>query len=74
MENNIPTLYILELGSFVVKSAKISTVLCPFVQKKQSCIRVAMVHMTQAKWVCVQCWNNSEYFMLKHCVEIMFGN
>ncbi len=43
MENNIPTLYILELGSFVVKSAKISTILCPFVQKKQSCIRVAMV-------------------------------
>ena len=47
MENNIPTLYILELGSFVVKSAKISTILCPFVQKKQSCICVAMVHMTQ---------------------------
>ena len=42
MENNIPTLYILELDSFVVKSAKISTILCPFV-------RVAMVHMTQAK-------------------------
>ena len=33
MENNIPTLYILELDSFVVKSAKISTILCPFVQK-----------------------------------------
>ena len=49
MENNIPTLYILELDSFVVKSAKISTILCPFVQKQQSCIRVAMVHMTQAK-------------------------
>ncbi len=55
MENNIPTLYILELDSFVVKSAKISTVLCPFVKKKQSCIRVAMVHMTQAKRACVQC-------------------
>ena len=50
MENNIPTLYILELDSFVVKSAKISTTLCPFFQKKkQSCIRVAMVHMRQAK-------------------------
>ncbi len=49
MENNIPTLYILELDSFVVKSAKISTILCPFVQKKRSCIRVAMVHTTQAK-------------------------
>ena len=42
----MPTLYILELGSFVVKSAKISTILCPFVQKNN---RVAMVHMTQAK-------------------------
>ena len=52
MENNIPSLYILELDSLVVKSAKISTILCLFVQKilkKQSCIRVAMVHMTQAK-------------------------
>ena len=27
MENNIPTLYILELDSFAVKSAKISTIL-----------------------------------------------
>ena len=39
MENNIPTLYILELDSFVVKSAKISTILCPFVsfvQKKNN--------------------------------------
>ena len=33
MENNIPTLYILERDIFVVKSAKISTILCPFVQK-----------------------------------------
>ena len=33
MENNIRTLYILELDSFVVKSAKISTILCHFVQK-----------------------------------------
>ncbi len=48
MENNIPTLYILELGSFVVRSAKISTISCPFVQNKQSCICVAMVHMMQA--------------------------
>ncbi len=36
MENNIPTLYILELDSFVVKNAKISTILCPFVQKKHN--------------------------------------
>ncbi len=34
MENNIPTLYILELDSSVVKSAKMSTILCLFVQKK----------------------------------------
>ena len=33
MQNNIPTLYILELDSSVVKSAKISTILCPLVQK-----------------------------------------
>ncbi len=43
MENNIPTLYILERDSFVVKSAKISTILCTFVQKflkkKQCCHR-----------------------------------
>ena len=40
MENNIPTLYILERDSFVVESAKISTILCPVVQKikkKQCC-------------------------------------
>ncbi len=30
MQNNIPTLYILKLDSFVVKSAKISTFLCLF--------------------------------------------
>ena len=33
MENNIPTLYILELDSSAVKNAKISTIVCPFVQK-----------------------------------------
>ena len=33
MHNSIPTLYILELDSSVVKSARISTMLCPFVQK-----------------------------------------
>ncbi len=33
MENNIPTLYILERDNFVVKSGKISTFLWPFVQK-----------------------------------------
>ncbi len=30
MENNIPTLYILELDSSVVKSAEMSTIFCPF--------------------------------------------
>ena len=33
MENNIPTLYVLEFDSSVVISAKISTILCPFVKK-----------------------------------------
>ncbi len=32
MQNNIPNLYILKLDSFVVKSAKISTILCLFIQ------------------------------------------
>ena len=32
MENNIPTLYILELDNSAVKSAKISTILSSFVQ------------------------------------------
>ena len=49
MENNIPTLYILERDSFVVKSAKISTTSCPFVQKIKKTNSAAMVHMTQAK-------------------------
>ncbi len=33
MQNNIRTSYILELDSSVVKSAKISSILLPFVQK-----------------------------------------
>ncbi len=54
MENKIPTLYILELDSFVVKSGKNFNYFMPFClknKKKQSCIRirVAMVHMRQAK-------------------------
>ncbi len=56
MENNIPTLYILELDSFVVKSGKNFSYFMPFRlknKKKQSCIRVAMVHMRQAKSACV---------------------
>ncbi len=44
MENNIPTLYILELDSSAVKSTKILAILCSFAQK--SCIRVAMVNIS----------------------------
>ncbi len=33
MENDIPTLYILQRDSYVVKNAKILTVLARFVQK-----------------------------------------
>ena len=46
MQNNIPTLYILKLDSFVVKSAKISTILCFFVQKIKNVDRIAMVTVT----------------------------
>ncbi len=42
MQNNIPTLYILKLDSFVVKSAKISTILCLFVQSIKNADRIAM--------------------------------
>ena len=59
MQNNIPTLYILKLDSFVVKSAKISTILCLFVQKIKNVDRIAMVTVMQAS--CVQCWYYSEY-------------
>ncbi len=47
MQNNIPTLYILKLDTFVVKSAKISTILCLFVQKIKNVDRIAMVTVTQ---------------------------
>ena len=50
MQNNIPTLYILKLDNFVVKSAKISTILCPlFVQNIKNVDRIAMVTVTQAE-------------------------
>ena len=48
MQNNIPTLDILKLDSFVVKSAKISTILCFFVQKVKNVDRISMVTVTQA--------------------------
>ncbi len=49
MQNNIPTLYILKLDSFVVKSAKISTIFIGlFVQKIKNVDRIAMVTVTQA--------------------------
>ncbi len=52
LENNIPTLYILELHSLAAKNATISNIQCPFVQKKVkkkflSYIRVVMVPVTQ---------------------------
>ncbi len=44
MQNNIPTLYILELYSSVVKSAKILTILCRLVQNiKKNIDRVVTV-------------------------------
>ncbi len=43
MQNNIPTLYILKIDSFAVESAKISTILCLFVQKIKTVDRIAMV-------------------------------
>ena len=53
MQNNIPTLYILELDSSVVKSARISTMLCPFVQKfkkkQQTIVLPCMVNGNQLK-------------------------
>ncbi len=48
MQNDIPTLYILKLDSFVVKSAKISTILYLFVQNIKNVDHIAMVTVTQA--------------------------
>ncbi len=48
MQNKIPTFYILKRDSFVVKNAKISTILCLFVQKIKNVDRIAMVTVTQA--------------------------
>ena len=49
MRNNIPTLYILKLDNFVVKSSKVSTILCLFLQDIKNVDRIAMVTVTQAK-------------------------
>ncbi len=62
MQNNIPTLYILKLDSFVVKSAKISTILCLFIQKIKNVDRVANVSL-RSVLIC----------RILH-VETMFGN
>ncbi len=59
MQNNIPTLYILELDSFVVKSAKMSTILCLFVQKIKNVDRIAMVTVTTD-----YIFNQMSHFML----------
>ena len=47
MRNNIPTLYILKLDNFVVKSSKVSTILCLFLQDIKNVDRIAMVTVTQ---------------------------
>ena len=47
MQNNIPTLYTLKLDSFVVKSAKISTILCLFVQNIKNVDRIATEYHTE---------------------------
>ncbi len=49
MQNNIPTLYILKLDSFVVKSGKMSTIVCLFVQKMENVVHIAMVTVPRAK-------------------------
>ena len=45
MENNIPTLYILELGSFVVKSAKILTIFIgsPYVHSRTQSVYIKIL-------------------------------
>ena len=60
MQDNIPTLYILELDSCVVKSAKISTIYA-FLPKKFKKAIIVMVNMTRETWA------------IRH-VETMFGN
>ncbi len=48
MQNSIPTLYILELDSFVAKRAKTSTILRHLSKKlKKNIDRIAMRNMTQ---------------------------
>ena len=58
MQNNILTLHISKLDTFVVKSAEISTILCLFVQKIKN-VRIAMVTVTQSEPVfCVDIIQN----------------
>ncbi len=66
MQNNIPTLYILKLDSFVVKSAKISTILCLFVQNIKNVDRIARLPWRKQSEPAfsvdiiqnTSCWNN----------------
>ena len=59
MKHNIPTLYILELDCFVVKRARISAILCPFVQKIKKKTIYTMVYMTTDYII-----NQMSHFML----------
>ncbi len=58
MRNNIPTFYILKLDSSVVKSAKISTILCLFVQKIK---RGFYMHVFLV--ICIYAQNNSRLYL-----------
>ena len=50
MENKIPTLYILELDSLVVKSAKISTIyFMPFCPKKKQKNNRVLIRVSVAR-------------------------
>ena len=49
MQKSLLTSYILKLDNLVVKSAKISTILCLFVQNIKNVDRIAMVTVTQTK-------------------------
>ena len=72
MQNSIFTLYILELDSLAVKSAKIFIVLCHFNHKIKNIDRVAMVYTLNEESK-VSLRSVFIYFAILH-VETMFGN
>ena len=57
MQNTQPTLYILEIDSFLVTSAKIFTIFFHFTQNIKIIDRVAVVRTSHvaSKGACVQC-------------------